>query len=365
MLLLLVVLLTAGCATRPGDTALAPGGSAPSGARQVTIFVATDPAPLEEKAVGTAVERAALNYMELTVSVPPDHQSGAVEWSEAGAGDPSRSFVVTGRRVLDKAAFARTIAARAGPKGTIGIFVHGYNYTLAEAAFRTAQLSADTAGVDVPILFSWPSEGAVTGYVADRDAATYARDDLAEVMKIVGRTKTSGRIFLAGHSMGGWLVMETLRQLRLEKRDALIARFDVALAAPDIDVDVFRRQLDVVGPLDPPLTLLVAGDDRALALSRRLSGNRGRVGAVDVGDPELQAVATRANLRIVDISSVTAGDGARHDRFVRFAALQSREAARDGGPLGSIGRAGAYVFDAAGATVASPFVLASRILGGT
>ncbi|WP_279483792.1 alpha/beta hydrolase [Aureimonas sp. SK2] len=328
------------------------------------MFVATDRAPDGVRQVGYGSGRAALRYEELTVSVPPGHQPGNIEWTEAAARNPAKSFVVTRRRTLDEEAFRRAVALRSGGNGTTGIFVHGYNYTLTEAVFRVAQLSADATSVRVPILFSWPSEAAVAGYVADRDAVTYARDDLARLLGIVGELRTKGRIFLVGHSMGGWLVMESLRQLRLEGRDRLVDRFEVALAAPDIDVDVFRRQIAVVGALDPPLTILVAKDDRALAVSQRLSGGRQRVGSVDVDDPHLEEVARRADIRIIDISSVEPSDGTRHDRFVRFATLQSREMATEGSPLGSIGRAGAYVFNTAGAAVASPFTLAGRALGG-
>jgi len=362
--LLLAGLLFGGCATRPGPETLVPTANSAPGARTVTVFVATDRAPDGVRRVGYDSTRAALRYEELTVSVPPGHQPGNIEWTEATAKDPSRSFVVTGRRALDEPAFRQTVASRVGENGTTGIFAHGYNYTLTEAVFRVAQLSKDMPTLTAPILFSWPSEAAVTGYVADRDAATYARDDLARVLEIVGGIRTKGKVVLAGHSMGGWLVMETLRQLRLQGRDRLVARFEVALAAPDIDVDVFRRQLSVVGPLDPPLTILVSKDDRALDVSRRLAGGRQRVGAVDVNEPLLEEIARREDLRIVDISSVQASDGTRHDRFVRFAALQSKEMAREGSPLASVGRAGAYVFNAAGAAVASPFTLAGRALGG-
>jgi esterase/lipase superfamily enzyme len=362
LLLVLVCLTIAGCATRPGNDALVPTAGTVEGARDVQVLVATDRAPEGAQQRGYGSGRATLRYEELTISVPPGHEPGAIEWSKATAKDLARSFVVTRRRALDENGFRQRVASRVGARGTAGVFVHGYNYTLTEAAFRVAQLSADAPSVAVPVLFFWPSEAAAALYVSDRDAVTYARDDLAEVLEILGAIRTEGKIVLAGHSMGAWLVMETLRQLRLEGREELVARFEVALAAPDIDVDVFRRQLAVVGPLDPPLTVLVAKDDRALDVSRRLAGGRQRLGAVDVDEPVLQEIARREGVRIVDISSVEPLDGARHARFVRFAALQS--AARGSGPLGPIGQAGAFVFNAAGTAVAAPFTLAGRALSG-
>ncbi|GGD33935.1 alpha/beta hydrolase [Aureimonas glaciei] len=362
---MLVGLTIGGCATRPGDDALVPTLGAAQGARDVKVLVATDRAPDGAQNRGYGSGRATLRYEELTISVPPGHKPGAIEWTETTAKDLSRSFVVTRRRALDEDGFRQTVASRVGNGASAGVFVHGYNYTLTEAVFRVAQLSADAPSVTVPVLFSWPSEAAVALYVSDRDAVTYARDDLARVLSILGGIRMKGKIILAGHSMGAWLVMETLRQFRLEGRQRLIDRFEVALAAPDIDVDVFRRQLAVLGPLDPPLTVLVAKDDRALQVSRGLTGGRQRVGAVDVDEPRLAEIARQEGFRVVDISSVEASDGARHDRFFGFAAMQPLTMAKEGGPLGEIGRAGAFVFNSAGAAVAAPFTLAGRALGGT
>ena len=362
--LLMLALAIAGCATRPGAEALIPSAQKASGAKLVTMLVATDRAPDGPGLVGYGSGRASLRFEELTVSVPPGHQSGGIEWTQGTAHDPSRSFVLVKRRGLDETAFRQRAAARIRTQGTAGIFVHGYNYTLPEAAFRLAQLKADSSDVGVPILFSWPSEAAVTGYVADRDAVTYARDDLVRVLDVLSGIPTKRKIVLAGHSMGGWLVMEALRQLRLQKRNAVIDRFEVALAAPDIDVDVFRKQLSVIGPLKPPLTILVSSDDRALDVSRQLAGGRPRVGAADVQNPLLEAVARREKLRIVDISSVESSDGTKHDRFVRFIALQARETSSGAISAGSLRQAGAFVFNAAGAAVSSPFTLAGRAIAG-
>ncbi|GLU29891.1 alpha/beta fold hydrolase [Brucella sp. NBRC 12950] len=328
----------------------------------VNVLVATDRAPDGPEQIGYGSGRAALRYEELTVSVPPGHQPGRIEWSRSRSHDPAASFVVVQRQRLDEAAFKLRVAEHSKGTGLTGVFVHGYNYSLQEAVFRVVQLGADVKGVTTPILFSWPSDAAVAGYIADRDAVMYARDDLAHVLNVLSTVPTSRKIGVIGHSMGGWLVMETLRQLRLQGQNEVIARLEVALAAPDIDIDVFRRQLDVVGPLEPPLTLFVSTDDRALDVSRRLAGNRPRVGAVDVTDPKLQEAARQVNVRVIDISSVNASDPSKHDRFVYFTAMEGQRL-RDGADmLGSLQKTGAYVFNAAGATISSPFTLAGRVI---
>jgi esterase/lipase superfamily enzyme len=152
--------------------------------------------------------------------------------------------------------------------------------------------------------------------------------------------------------------------MRLAGQIAAIARLgQVTLAAPDIDLDVFAAQIRVIGPLDPPLTLLVAPDDKALSLSAFLSGERERVGRIDVADPRVATAAAAYNLRVIDISNLPADDPTNHNRFVTLAALYPQLAA---GPRAGNGvsNAGAFVFDAVGATLSSPFRLASGALQG-
>ena len=57
---------------------------------------------------------------------------------------------------------------------------------------------------------------------------------------------------------------------------------NVLLAAPDVDVDLFREAVLDMGKSRPSFTLFVSQDDRALALSRRIWGDV-RLGAIDAG----------------------------------------------------------------------------------
>ncbi|MCK1712120.1 alpha/beta hydrolase [Bradyrhizobium sp. 143] len=95
----------------------------------------------------------------------------------------------------------------------------------------------------------------------------------------LSKGRPAGRVALAGHSMGAWLVMGALRQLRLQRRDDVIASLNVGLAAPDIDVDVFKSQASIVGRLSPAMTVLVSPNGRALAASSQIAGGRPRLGA--------------------------------------------------------------------------------------
>lgn len=147
------------------------------------------------------------------------------------------------------------------------VFVHGYNYNFQEALFRLAQLRADSNLPAVPILFAWPSQAALSGYIADKDSATFSRDNLTQLLIDLTKDRKRGEVMVFAHSMGGWLTTEALRQLKLEGRQDVLDKLTVVLAAPDIDADVFISQLNLIGKMSPPLTVLVSRDDRALEAS--------------------------------------------------------------------------------------------------
>jgi esterase/lipase superfamily enzyme len=366
---LVLMLSVAGCASRPGPEVLSPVGPAP-GIAQVTVYTATTRAPSGDEALHFTSERAhAMRFARYTVSIPPIHQPSRIEWP-AGTPDPSQSFAVMDRSVLPKQAFLDEVQAASRTANGIGagigagIFVHGFNYNFPETVFRLAQLSADATLEGPQIAFSWPSQAKLRGYLDDLNSATYSRDYLAELIIDVA-ARTRGNIAIVGHSMGAWLVMETVRQLRLQGHHQVIDRLRVILAAPDIDVDVFRQQLDVIGPLDTPLMVLVSPDDRALLISELLSASRPRIGTSDVRDPEVQAAARANNVQIVDISALGEAGGLGHDRFVALATTIPDDQGPAGpAPLRDIRRAGVFILDALGATLATPFDLAGQALAG-
>lgn len=350
----------AGCA-RPGPSVLIPTEQSAPGAKLVTIYVATtrvrDSVAMN---VYTSDRAAALNYAEFTIAIPPRHKAGEIEWP-AGIADPDQHFVTVRHSLLSSDEFARKVSARASRKA--GVFVHGYNVNFQESVFRLAQLAADSDIDGIPILYAWPSDAKLVGYTADKDSATFSRDGLTQLLTMLARDRGPGDVMLLGHSMGAWLTAESLRQLRLTGRSATLTRLTVVLAAPDIDIDVFRAQMKVIGPLTPPMTVLVSRDDKALALFSSFSGARQRLGTIDVDDPRVQEGARAATIRVIDISSLKAPDGLNHDGFVTFATLYSRlgPSERRGN---SAGQAGAFVFNTFGTAISAPFSLVGGALAG-
>jgi esterase/lipase superfamily enzyme len=339
----------AGCASRPGPEVLAPVGMT-AGIRTVPIFVATTrkrAAPSEN--VFTTERADTLNFAKFVVGVPPHHQPGKIEWSN-GAPDPRVSFVTIDQAVLSDAKFRNEVAPLSkitgrGKKHDVLIFVHGFNNNFQESLYRLAQISADS-GYGASILFAWPSQANPLLYSEDKAAAAYSRDYLIELLTMVSDSPQVGEILLVAHSMGGMLTAEALRELRIQGRNRVIARLGrVVLAAPDIDAAVFRSQVQAIGPLKPPLTVLVSKDDTALKLSSFIGGSIVRAGALDIDNPLVQEAAVKAQVRVVDISQLQSPDGGmHHDRLFNFAVLYpqvQRRLAVDGQKFG------VFLFDAA------------------
>lgn len=354
---LFLILALAGCAGRPGAEALNVSQAVEPQARQVTIFVATTRTSVPGPGFGSA-RAPQLNYATYTVSVPPDHRAGEIEWPRNGNPDPSKTFAVIAQKSLSSEEFYREVSRAAagrqhqGKETDVGVFVHGFNFNFQESLFRMVQMSADANVDGVPVLFAWPSQAALTGYLADKESVTFSRDFLADVLTNLTVKRQKGRVMLFGHSMGGWLVAESLRQLRLSGRSDVLAKLNVMLAAPDIDVDVFEQQMSVIGPMSPPLTILVSQDDRALRASQFLAGNT-RIGALDISNPTVQRIAEREKLVLVDVSSITPSNRLNHDRYIQLASLYPKlvEEKQD---LSSVG---GFILDAAAVTVSSPFRL--------
>lgn len=355
------MMFLAGCATRPSSSVLSPVHLDKAASDQVTILTATN--RNRDATTGgygnTWAEN--LTYEQYEFSVPPDRKGTTITYPSARP-NPERQFVVTGRKQLPKDAFVQAAARSARFDGSIGIFVHGYNYSYQEALFRTAQIAADANFPGTPILFSWPSAAAVAGYVADRDATLYSRSELADLVKSLAASRSPKRIILFGHSMGGFLVMEAARQLKLQRRDDILQKLVVILAAPDIDVDVFRSQLKDIGKMATPITLLVSKDDRALTASSLIAGERARVGRLDIDDPLIEEVALKEKLRVIDITSVQGSDGLGHDRYASLAKFGAQLATFENSTRSGAGDVGAFVFDTAGAVVTSPFRIAGSVI---
>jgi esterase/lipase superfamily enzyme len=122
-------------------------------------------------------------------------------------------------------------------------------------------------------------------------------------------------ITILAHSMGTWLTVESLRQMAIRNGGIPAKISDVILASPDLDVDVFQQQIADMGAKRPKFTVFVSKDDRALTLSRRISGNVDRLGQIDISNPVYRESLERSGITVLDLSALQVGDSLNHSKF--------------------------------------------------
>ena len=262
-----------------------------------------------------------LEFADIVVSVPPDsaRRSGEVQWPSRAPGDPEHDFVTLRADRIDLAQAKADLNARVRrtPGGKVLIFVHGYNTRFEEAVYRFAQIVHD-ARVDVtPVLFTWPSGGNVVDYVYDRDSAVYSRDAFETVLQALATNANVKSVSILAHSMGNYLAIEALRQMSIRDHGLPSKVRDVMLASPDIDVDVFRRQIAEIDtePRTTEFTLFVSRDDKALGLSSFLARDSTRLGALDPTKEPYSSMLEKANVNVVDLTGMASNDVANHSKF--------------------------------------------------
>jgi esterase/lipase superfamily enzyme len=156
-------------------------------------------------------------------------------------------------------------------------------------------------------MFTWPSEARLLAYPADRENVLFSREALAETLGLMRRTSLQ-RYNLVAHSMGAFLVMETLRTLALAGDRATLGRIgSVILISADIEIDVFRRQAPPVLAAGLPIYLVVSDNDRALLASAKLRGESSRVGSVRTRE-ELGGI----DVAVIDLSAIESPDALGH-----------------------------------------------------
>jgi len=312
------LLALAGCAGRP-EGVLVPSGKVAPGVSTVDLLVATTRAPSRVPGVLFSGERGSdIELREITVSIPPDanRKVGQVQWPSKLPADPMKDFSTVSVEPLDAARAGRVWLDRNLPKSRrVLVFVHGFNNRYEDAVYRFAQIVHDSKTDAAPVIFTWPSRASIFDYSYDKESTNYSRDALEELLRAVVAKPEVGEVTVMAHSMGTWLAVETLRQMAI--RDGHVPKKiqQVILASPDLDVDVFGQQLRAIGKDRPHFTLFVSRDDRALTLSRRISGNVDRLGQINPAEEPYRSMLENQGITVIDLTALKSGDRLNHGKF--------------------------------------------------
>jgi esterase/lipase superfamily enzyme len=175
------------------------------------------------------------------------------------------------------------------------MYVHGYNIGFEKGCRRAARLQQNLGIVGSLLLFSWPSDGNYLNYVRDVADLQWSEPELERVLIELAGEFEPGQIDLIGHSLGARGLVQALVDLsRTGLRDGTFGR--LVLAAPDIDRDLFQRDLRRLARVVSGITIYVSSKDKALGASNRLNGYP-RLG-------QSGAAATLPEVAVVDVSTV-------------------------------------------------------------
>ncbi|TPN71215.1 alpha/beta fold hydrolase [Mesorhizobium sp. B1-1-1] len=311
-------LLVAGCAGRNthdllNRTTVAVPASDIAATHEIFVATTRQKATKDPRQVFDGDRSLTTSFARVDVTVPKSHKVGMIERVRGSANsNPAKDF--TAKDVAfyaDAPQFAKAVGADIAMRGDRAlVFVHGFNNGFDDGIYRLTQIAHDTKYPGTPVLFSWASSGKTAGYIYDKESANAARDDLEATLRMLAKTRAKS-IDIVAHSMGTWVTMEALRQLAITGDRDLDGKLGyVILASPDIDVDVFKKQMIRYGKPDKPFAILLSADDRALKLSSLISGDKPRVG--DYGDA---ADLASYGVSVVDLSQTKGGDRLNHAKF--------------------------------------------------
>ena len=225
------------------------------------------------------VLRGQLTYGTCEVSIPRDHRTGELEspsiWRLEFREDPEKHVVVLGVVVQPRDSFFSSLAGqvRRSRARSAFLFVHGYNVTFEDAARRTAQMSHDLRFDGAAVFYSWPSQGVVAKYTVDEQNVEWAEGNLRRFLEDFFSRSDAQNVYLIAHSMGNRALPRATASFLAEHPELRPRLKEIILAAPDIDADVFKREIaPALSASGCPITLYASSEDLALAASKTVHG---------------------------------------------------------------------------------------------
>jgi esterase/lipase superfamily enzyme len=286
-------------------------------AKVVPVFFATnrkeigdEDQPPENRFSGDPADLITLGIAQVTIPIAR-HRIARVEtpawWNLfADPKDASRYVVLRGVDRLESADFCTKLsrAVTAGGRGSVLVFLHGYNVTFEEAATRAAQFSYDMQFQGAVVLFSWPSLGAALGYLADEERAALSAARLVEFLRILEGGPWE-QVHLVAHSMGNRVMVFGLA----DNPPPALPIGQIVVVAADVYVEVFDQKFPKMSGIGKLNTSYTSKTDLALLVSSWLH-RATRIGFTS-GEP-----FARPGMETIDASKVdTSLLSLRHSYF--------------------------------------------------
>ena len=225
-------------------------------------------------------ERGTLQYGSCVVSIPREHTVGQLERPSLLRLElrarPDRHVMLQQILPCDEAEFYEAVRQRvaSAPSRDLFVFVHGYNVSFELAAPHGSD-GPRSALPGAPLFYSWPSQAEPWNYAIDENNVAWTVPHLKKFLVDLASHSDAQAINLIAHSMGNRALTQAVRELAADLRVTGKMFQQVILAAPDIDADVFERDIaPVLTQLSSQVTLYASAHDDALAASRMVHGYR-------------------------------------------------------------------------------------------
>lgn len=247
-----------------------------------------------------------INWGKCEISIPSSHDEGEIErpyWWQRVLGmkeNPNSHIIIRSVDQVEKFELLEDLNNEL--QGTIDcsllVYIHGYNNSFEDAAFRTAQLSYDLGFKGRSIFYSWPSEKEPLKYPVDVQTAAWTQSNFKSFLFDLLENTSYSNIYLVAHSMGNQVYQKGLADLITERPEQISRIKEIILAAPDIDVDLFKRDVyPILSRLKAGITLYASSKDKALKVSNEVNGGS-RLG--DSG----RKITILPNIETIDASEV-------------------------------------------------------------
>jgi esterase/lipase superfamily enzyme len=249
---------------------------------EITVFYGTNRSKARKGVhYGYGRARNSMHFGHCVVSVPSNRPVGTLPrpsiWTLYRE-NRLKHFVLLSVIECNREEFIKDLRAHIGDNGKQAlVFIHGFNVKFIDAIYRTAQIAADLDFPGAVIAFSWPSRGIQSplAYTRDADDARWTLPDLRNFLDLVREQSGATTIHLLAHSMGNRPLTEALAYIGVASSQGTAAAFnEVILTAPDIDADVFTRDVaPAILPAANRITLYASSKDVALKFSKTINGN--------------------------------------------------------------------------------------------
>ena len=184
------------------------------------------------------------------------------------------------------------------------VYLHGFNTSFEGAAIRAAQIGFDLKITGAMAFFSWPSLNTLIGYPSDAESISASERQIADFIKMSVTQTDATRVHMIVHSMGNRGFARAISRIAEDIKRSGVAFGQIILAAPDIDVDVFKDLATVYPSISARTTMYVSSKDIALQVSSYIQ-NSTRAGYT----PPYTVVEGIDTVEVTDVDLTIMGHG--------------------------------------------------------